>query len=78
MAWMPRKTQFVTWNGRDLPPEFSDLPAGRYIVEAADEEAAALSLDEEAGIEAAIESHRQGRVVDVKRAREMFDAALGR
>jgi hypothetical protein len=78
MAWMPRKTRFVTWNDTDLPPEFSDLPAGRYIVEAADEDAPALSLDEEAGIDAALESYRQGRVVDVKRARKMIDAALGR
>jgi len=31
-----------------------------------------------AGIEAALESYRQGRVVDGKRAREIIDAALGR
>jgi hypothetical protein len=68
---MARKTRFVTWNGQDLPREFCDLPAGRYIVEAVDEEAPALSLDEEAGIEAALESYRQGHVVDAKRAREM-------
>jgi hypothetical protein len=30
------------------------------------------------GIEAALESYRQGRVVDAKRAREIIDAALGR
>ena len=38
----------------------------------------ALSADEEAGIEAALESYRQGRVIDAKRAREIIDAALGR
>ena len=75
---MAGKTRFVTWNGTDLPPEFYNLPAGRYIVEAVDEEAPALSLDEEAGIEAALESYRQGHVVDAKRAREIIDAALGR
>lgn len=75
---MARKIRFVTWNGKDLPPEFCDLPAGRYIVEAADEEAPALSLDEEAGIEAALDSYYQGRVVDAKRAREIINAALGR
>jgi hypothetical protein len=74
---MVPRTRFVTWNGKDLPPEFCDLPAGRYIVEAVDE-APALSLDEEAGIEAALESYRQGHVVDAKRAREIIDAALGR
>ena len=38
----------------------------------------ALTPEEEAGIEAAVESYRQGRVVDSKRAREIIDAALGR
>jgi hypothetical protein len=37
-----------------------------------------LSAEEEAGIEAALESYRQGRAVDSKRAREIIDAALGR
>jgi len=54
------------------------LPAGRYVVEAVEDEAPALSPDEEAGIEAALQSYRQGRVVDAKRAREIIDAALGR
>ena len=31
-----------------------------------------------AGIEAALDSYRQGRVVDAKRAREIINAALGR
>lgn len=73
---MARKTRFATWNGKDLPPEFCDLAAGRDIVEAADEDAPALSLDEEAGIEAALESYRQGRVVAAARARDIIDAAL--
>ena len=68
----------MTWNGQDIPSELRDLPAGRYIVEAVDEEAPKLSDEEEAGIEAAFESYRQGRVVDAKRAREIIDAALGR
>lgn len=66
------------WNGKDLPPEFRDLPAGRYLVEAVDGEAPVLGPDEEVGIEAALESYRQGRFVDAKRAREMIDTALGR
>jgi hypothetical protein len=37
-----------------------------------------VSPEEEAGIEAALESCRQGRVVDATRAREIIDAALGR
>jgi hypothetical protein len=66
------------WNGKDVPPELRELPAGRYVVEAVEDEAPALSPEEEAGIEAALESYRQGRVVDAKRAREIIDAALGR
>ena len=75
---MPRRARVVTWNGKDVPPELLELPAGRYVVEAVDEEAAALSPEEEVGIEAALESCRKGRVVDAKRAREIIDAALGR
>jgi hypothetical protein len=37
-----------------------------------------LSPEEEAGIEAALESYREGRVVDAKPAREIIDATLGR
>jgi len=75
---MARRGRIVTWNGKDLPVELRDLPAGRYVVEAVEEEAPTLTPDEEAGIEAALESYRQGRVVDAKRAREIIDAALGR
>ena len=70
--------RIVTWNGKDLPPEFRDLPAGRYAVELVDDEAPRLTADDEAGIEAALESYRRGRVVHAKRAREIIDAALGR
>jgi hypothetical protein len=75
---MLRGARVVTWNGKDVPPELSELPAGRYVVEAVDEEAPELSPEEEAGIEGALDSYRQGRVVDAKRAREIIDAALGR
>jgi hypothetical protein len=75
---MPRRARVLTWNGKDVPTELRDLPAGRYVVEPVDEETAALSPEEEAGIEAALESYRQGRVVDAQRAREIIDAALGR
>ena len=68
----------MNWNGKDLAPEMRELPVGRDVVEAVDSEAPPLSRDEEAGIEAALESYRRGRVVDAKRAREIIDAALGR
>lgn len=78
MGDMTRPAKVVTWNGKDVPSELRELPAGRYVVEAIDDEAPALSEDEEAGIEAALESYRQGRVVDATRARQIIDAALGR
>jgi len=74
---MRRNARVVTWNGKDIPTELRELPAGRYVVEAIDD-APVLSVDEEAGIEAALESYRQGRVVDAKRARQIIDTALGR
>lgn len=78
MAAMTRRARVVTWNGKDVPAELRELPAGRYVVEALDDEAPILSPEEEAGIEAALESYRQGRVVDAKRARQIIDTALGR
>ena len=63
MVGMSRTARVVTWNGKDVPSELRDLPAGRYVVEPVDDEAPALSPDEEAGIEAALESatrHRSG------------------
>jgi hypothetical protein len=75
---MARRARVVNWNGKDLPAELRELPAGRYVVEPVDDDVPALSTDEEAGIEAALDSYRQGRVVDAKRAREIIDAALRR
>ena len=75
---MARGARIVTWNGKDLPSELRELPAGRYVVEAVEDEAPTLTQDQEAGIKAALQSYRQGRVVDAERAREIIDAALGR
>jgi hypothetical protein len=65
-------------NGENIPPGLPELPAGRYVVEPVQEEAPVLTPEEEAGIEAALESYRQGRVVSAKRAREMIGAAIRR
>ena len=75
---MTRRPRVVTWNGKDVPPELRELPAGRYVVEAIEDEAPALTPEQEAGLEAALESYRQGRVVDEKRARAIIDSAPGR
>lgn len=66
----------MTWNGRNLPPEFHELPAGLYVVEPFEDKAPALSAAEEAGIDASLESYRQGHVVGAKRAREIIDAVV--
>lgn len=68
----------MTWNGKDLPPELRALPVGRYVIEAVDDDAPTLTAEEEAGIEAALESYRCGRVVDATEARRLIDSALGR
>jgi hypothetical protein len=75
---MARRARTLTWYGKDVPPELRELPAGRYFVEAVEEEAPELSADEEAGIEAALESYRHGRALDAERAREIIDAAFRR
>jgi hypothetical protein len=75
---MPRRARIVTWNGKDIPPELLELPAGRYVVESVEEEPPVLTPEEEAGIEAALESYRQGCGVDAKRAREIIEAARRR
>jgi hypothetical protein len=59
------------WNGRDVPQELRSLPEGRYVVDAVDA-APVLSDEEEAGLDAALESLRQGRGLD---ADEVFRRA---
>ncbi len=75
---MKRRALILTWNGKDLPPELRELPAGSYVVMAVEDAAPELSVEEEAGIDAALESYREGRVVDAERAREIIDAAFRR
>jgi len=75
---MSRKPKVVTWNGKDIPAELRDLPAGRYLVEPLDEDAPTLTSEEEAGIEAALESYRRGRIVDAQRAREIIECPCAR
>lgn len=76
MAIMLRTARIVTWNGKDVQSELRDLPAGRYVVEAVDGEAPTLSPEEAAGLETALESYRQGRIIDAAQGRQIIDAAL--
>jgi hypothetical protein len=65
------------WNGKDVPQELRALPEGRYIVDAVDL-APDLSSDEEAGLEAGIESLRQGRGVDAGAVFRRIEESLRR
>ncbi len=67
----------VTWNGQDLPEELRSLPAGRYVIEPVDE-APHLSAEEEAGLEEAIESMRDGQGIDGDEVRARIDAVVKR
>jgi hypothetical protein len=59
---MGRRALVVDWNGKDLPSELADLPAGRYRIEAVDD--AALTEDEARGVELALEQYRRPLVDD--------------
>jgi hypothetical protein len=65
----------LTWNGKDLPPELRELPAGRYVVEELGDEPE-LTAEDEAGIEAALDSYEQGHAVSSEQARALIDSAL--
>ncbi|HXK39315.1 MAG TPA: hypothetical protein VJ837_00580 [Candidatus Paceibacterota bacterium] len=75
---MPRLARILTWNGKDVPAELRELPPGSYVVAPIVEDAPTLSPEEEAGIEAALDSYQQGRVIDTKRAREIIETAFRR
>ena len=67
----------VDWNGVDMPEGLRELPKGRYVVVAVDE-AAELSAEEEAGLEAALASLREGRGVSLDEARARVSSRLDR
>lgn len=48
------------WNGKDVPEELRELPAGTYVLEAVDE-ASSLTTEEEQGIAQALSSLRAGK-----------------
>lgn len=75
---MPRLARIFTWNGKDVPAELRELPPGRYVVAPIVEDAPTLSPEEQADLEAALDSYRQGRVIDTKRAREIIETAFRR
>ena len=71
------------WNGDDLPDEvrrqmpeeLQGLPRGRYVLESVDD-APELTDEDEAGIQAAIDSLRAGRGVPLDAAKARIDRIL--
>ncbi|HXT96158.1 MAG TPA: hypothetical protein VN853_07650 [Polyangia bacterium] len=75
----------LNWNGETLPEEvrgrmpeeLQHLPAGRYVIEPIDD-VPDLTDEEEAGIQAAIESVRQGKGVSAEVVKARLDRILAR
>lgn len=63
------------WNGKDIPEELRELPAGTYIVEAIDE-ARTLTSDEDQGIAQALASLRAGKGRTPDQVRQSIDSIL--
>jgi hypothetical protein len=63
------------WNGKDIPAELRELPAGTYIVEAVDE-APSLTNDEQQGIAQALASLRAGQGSTSEQVRQRIDSLL--
>lgn len=68
-----RLNRLAAETGREAGQVALDL-----LTTAVADQAPALSPEEDAGLEAALDSFRQGRTLDAQRARGVVDAALGR
>jgi len=75
----------LNWNGEALPEqvreqmpeELRHLPPGRYVLEPIDE-MPELTDEQEAGIQAALESVRKGKGVSLDAAKARIDRILGK
>jgi hypothetical protein len=68
-------SRVLNWNGKDLPAELRELPAGRYFVEAVDD-VPELTADEDDGIRQALASLRAGKGRSVEQVRQRIEAVL--
>ena len=64
---MLHSVTIIHWNGRDIPEELRALPAGDYVIQGADE--LGLSVEEEEGLRAAMQSLDAGNGVAHEEAR---------
>ena len=65
------------WNGKDIPEELRELPAGTYVVEAV-ENAPALTPDEDRGLANALSSLRAGEGRTLDEVRQTIDSIARR
>jgi hypothetical protein len=72
------RARLLHWNGRDLPPELRELPAGDYVVESVDLAAPLLSQEEEDEITVALESYDRRGGIELTRVRQLLDTILER
>ena len=63
------------WNGKDIPEELRELPAGTYVVEAVDE-GPSLTSDEDQGLAQALASLRAGKGRTPDQVRQTIDSIL--
>lgn len=67
----------LNWNGKDLPTELRELPAGQYVVEAVDD-ASLLTPEEDNGLRLALASLKAGKGRTAEQVRQTIDVALRR
>ena len=70
-------SRVLNWNGKDVPEELRELPAGRYVVESIDV-VPALTDEEEDGLRQALASLRTGKGRTVEQVREAIATVLRR
>jgi hypothetical protein len=63
------------WNGKDIPAELRELPAGTYVVEAVDE-APSLTSEEQHGIAQALSSLRTNKARTADQVRQTIDSIV--
>ncbi|HEY4178026.1 MAG TPA: hypothetical protein VGM90_14365 [Kofleriaceae bacterium] len=65
------------WNGKDVPEELRELPAGTYVVEPV-ETAAALNADDDRGLANALASMRASEGRTLAQVRQTIDSIVRR
>ena len=67
----------LDWNGSDVPEELKRLPAGKYLIQPADE-ALGLNPEEEEGIREALRQARESQTVSHEHVQADIERALGK